>query len=59
MYALNAITLKRLYATSQAENGRDCIRRRSFCDSGAADGKVSLVAQANLLTYGLFGASKF
>jgi hypothetical protein len=70
MYALNAITLKTLYAASQAADARDSVSGvASFCDTpaaaagytaaDAADGIVFLGAQANLVTYGLFGASKF
>lgn len=60
MYALNAITLKTLYTTSQAANGRDLVPGVAhFATPAAADGNVFLGAQANLVTYGLFSASQF
>jgi len=60
MYALDAVTLKTLYSTGQAANDRDVVSGIAhFANPIAADGKVFLGAQANLVTYGLFGASKF
>ncbi len=60
MYALNAITLKTLYTTSQAANGRDLVPGVAhFATPAAADGNVFLGAQANLVTYGLLSASQF
>ena len=54
MYAMDAITLKQLYATNQAPNGRDTVSGIAhFATPAAADGKVFLGAQANLVTYGL------
>lgn len=56
MWALDAVTLKTLYNTSQAANGRDNIAAAAhFASPIAADGKVFLGAQSNLLTYGLLG----
>jgi len=60
LYALDAITLKTLYNASQAANGRDVVSGVAhFATPIAADGKVFLGAQSNLVTYGLFGATKF
>ena len=60
MYALDAITLKTLYTTAQAPNGRDTVAGIAhFASPVAADGKVFLGAQFNLVTYGLLGGSNF
>src|SRR5207302_922886 len=60
LYALDAITLRTLYYASQAANGRDVVSGVThFATPIAADGKVFLGAQANLVTYGLFGAARF
>ena len=60
LYALDAITLKTLYNASQAANGRDVVSGVAhFVTPIAADGKVFLGAQSDLVTYGLFGATKF
>lgn len=60
MYALDAVTLKTLYTTSQAANQRDVVAGIAhFANPTAADGKVFLGALANLVTYGLLGAARF
>jgi hypothetical protein len=60
MYALDAITLKTVYATNQAANGRDVVSGVAhFATPAAADGKIFLGAQANLVTFGLFGTSQW
>ena len=59
IYALDAITLKTLYVTWQAANGRDIVSGVAhFATPIAAGGKVFLGAQTNLVTYGLFGTVK-
>jgi hypothetical protein len=55
MWALDALTLKILYGTPQAPNGRDMVSGIAhFATPVAANGKVFLGTQNSLVTYGLF-----
>lgn len=58
MWALDALTLKTLYGTTQAPNGRDMVSGVAhFATPVAADGKVFLGTQNSLVTYGLLGGA--
>ena len=55
MYALNAVTLKVLYNTSQAPNHRDTLPPTPhFPQAIAADGKIFIATKNSLVTFGLF-----
>ncbi len=54
LFALDAITLKTLYASYQAPNGRDTVPPLAhFATPIAADGKVFIGTQNSLVVYGL------
>jgi outer membrane protein assembly factor BamB len=58
IYALDAITLKTLYVTWQAANGRDVVSGVAhFATPIAADGKVFIGTQNSLVVYGLLSGS--
>ena len=55
LWALDAITLKTLYTSDQAANGRDTLPPLAhFATPIAADGKVFIGTQNSLAVYGLF-----
>jgi hypothetical protein len=54
LWALNAITLKVLYTSNQAANGRDTVPPLAhFATPIAADGKIFIGTQNSLVVYGL------
>jgi hypothetical protein len=54
LWAMDAITLKKLYTSDQAANGRDALPSLPhFATPIAADGKIFIGAQNSLVTYGL------
>ena len=54
MWAMDASTLKTLYTTTQAANGRDTLPPLAhFATPIAADGKIFIGTQNSLVTYGL------
>ena len=58
IWALDAITFKVLYNTTQAVNARDIVSGVAhFATPVAANGKIFLGAQTNLVTYGLLGGA--
>ncbi|MFZ3191177.1 MAG: hypothetical protein WA180_22155, partial [Candidatus Sulfotelmatobacter sp.] len=55
LWALDAVSLKTLYTSSQAANGRDKLPLLAhFATPVAADGKVFIGTQNSLVVYGLF-----
>lgn len=57
IWALDALSLKILYNTQQAPNGRDVVGPVAhFATPVAADGKVFMGTQSSLAVYGLFPA---
>jgi hypothetical protein len=54
LWALDAITLKKLYTSGQALNGRDTLPPTAhFATPIAANGKIFIGTQTSLVTYGL------
>ena len=54
LWALNAVTLKVLYSSNQAANGRDVVPPLAHFETPiAADGKIFIGTQNSLVVYGL------
>jgi hypothetical protein len=58
LWAMDAVTLKLLYTSNQAVNGRDTLPPLAhFANPIAADGRVFLGTQNSLVVYGLLSGS--
>jgi outer membrane protein assembly factor BamB len=58
LYALNAVTLQTIYASTQAANGRDTIPPLAhFATPIAVDGKVFLGTENSVVVFGLLSSN--